>query len=252
MSPLAVYEGTAAHHRFGSHARTFAPRLFLPYLDVDALPQSLDALPCWSARRRALVRFRAEDFYAGRAEPLGPAVRRLVEQRLGRTPTGPIFLLAHLRTFGWQFNPLAVYYCWNDDETQLDAIVLEVTNTPWNERHWYVFDGRVSPESARTAKALYVSPFLPMDVEYRVSWTPPGADLTLEIVVERDGVPLFAAALALVRTELTRRRAVELLVRYPVAPLRASVAIYRKALKSWMDRVPWYRHPRRRTQPVPT
>ena len=177
MSPLAIYEGVATHHRYGPHARRFAPRMFLAYLDVDALPHSLDALPAWSARRRAAVQFRTQDFMRGRAEPLGPAVRGLVEERIGRRPTGPIFLLAHLRTIGWLFNPLAVYYCWDDDATNLDAIVLEVTNTPWHERHWYVFDARTSPGSACAPKSMYVSPFLPQDLDYRVSWTAPGPDL---------------------------------------------------------------------------
>ena len=105
MSAVAVYEGTARHRRFTPVVREFAPRLFLAYLDVDALPGSLDPLPGWSARRRAPVHFRRRDFFDGQAGPLGEAVRDLVEERLGRRPEGPIHLLANLRTFGWLFNP---------------------------------------------------------------------------------------------------------------------------------------------------
>lgn len=251
MTALAVYEGTAVHRRLGSHARRFAPRLFLAYVDVDALPDAFDAIPGWSARRGAPVHFRRRDFFAGRDEPLGPAVRDLVEARLGRRPRGPIFLLAHLRTFGWLFNPLAVYYCWDESGTDLESIVLEVTNTPWNERHWYVFDARGGCGAALAPKAMYVSPFLPMELDYRVTWTTPGSNLRLDIVVERAGDPVFAAGLALRRSELTRRSALQLLVRYPLAPLRGSFEIYRKALKLWMDRAPLFRHTRRRNRTVP-
>ncbi len=148
----------------------------MAYLDVDALPGSLDALPLWSARRPAPVRFRRQDFYDGGDQPLGDAVRDLVEARLGWRPIGSVKVLAHLRTFGWLFNPLAVYYCWSPDGNGLDAVVLEVTNTPWGERHWYVFDARDGATSGTTAKAMHVSPFLPMDLEYRVTWTVPGSD----------------------------------------------------------------------------
>ena len=117
----ALYEGTVAHFRFGADAREFTPRLFLAYLDVDALPASLDAVPLWSARRAAPIRFRRGDFFDGTERPLGESVRDLVEERLGHRPTGPIFLLAHLRTLGWLFNPLAVYYCWAPDGAALDA-----------------------------------------------------------------------------------------------------------------------------------
>ena len=145
---VAIYEGTVRHRRFVP-LREFAPKLFLAYLDVDALPGSLDRLPLWSARRPAPVRFRRRDFLDGTDRPLGAAVRDLVQARLGRRPTGPVHLLAQLRTFGWLFNPLAVYYCWTADGRALDAVVLEVTNTPWGERHWYVLDARKRRDHAR-------------------------------------------------------------------------------------------------------
>src|SRR4029077_6925732 len=164
-----------------------------------ALPDALDAVPGWSARHRAPVQFRAEDFFTGDGRPLGDGIRDLVQQRLGRRPDGPVHLLAQLRTWGYVFNPLAVYYCWDRGGHGLDAVVLEVTNTPWRERHWYVFDARTGRASDTTPKTMYVSPFLPMDADYRVSWTTPGDGLALDIGVERDGTTIFAAGLSMRR-----------------------------------------------------
>ena len=250
MSAVAVYEGTSRHRRFTPVAREFAPRLCLAYLDVDALPGSLDPLPGWSARRRAPVHFRRCDFFDGRPGPLGDAVRDLVEKRLGRRPDGAIHLLAHLRTFGWLFNPLSVYYCSTADGRALDALVLEVTNTPWGERHWYVLDARADTDTQTVTKAMHVSPFLPMDVDYQVTWTIPGDELHLNIGVVREGKTVFSANLALRRSVLDRRRAVGVLVRHPALPLRVSFAIYRKAVALFLARVPLYGHPARRAQEV--
>jgi uncharacterized protein len=244
----SAYRGTVRHRRFGRARRTFEPRLFMAYLDVDALPGSLDAVPMWSARHVAPLRFRRRDFFDGGDQPLGPAVRDLVEARLGHRPTGPIFLLAHLRTFGHVFNPLAVYYCWNSDAADLDAIVLEVTNTPWGERHWYVIDARGDATSTHTPKAMHVSPFLAMDVEYHVSWTVPDADLSLRIEVERAGDVMFEAHLVLTHAALDRRRAIELPLRYPLMPLLGLVAIYREAMRLLIRRVPVHAHPDRGTR----
>lgn len=244
MIPAVVYEGTAHHARPGPVPRSFAPRLFLAYVDVDALPGALDGLPGWSARHRAPVHFRAEDFFTGDGRPLGGGIRDLVQQRLGRRPDGPVCLLTQLRTWGYVFNPLTVYYCWDRSGHALDVVVLEVTNTPWGERHWYVFDARSSRSADTTAKSMYVSPFLPMDARYHVSWSPPGDRLALDIRVERAGETIFAAGLAMRRAALTRRSAVGLLVRYPVLPLRGVVGIYRRALALWLRRVPVHRHPR--------
>ncbi len=238
----ALYEGTVAHRRFGAGARAFTPRLFLAYLDVDALPASLDVVPLWSARRVAPIRFRRRDFLDGAARPLGDSVRDLVEERLGHRPTGPIFLLAHLRTLGWLFNPLAVYYCWSPEGDGLDAIVLEVTNTPWRERCWYVFDAR-NRTSARAPKAMHVSPYLPMDLDYHVSWNVPGPVLRLRIEVERAGVPVFAAALHLRHAPLDRRFAIRIPARYPLMPMRVSAGIYFHAFVLWLRRTPFYGHP---------
>ena len=250
MSAVAVYEGTARHRRLTPVVREFSPRLFLAYLDVDALPGSLDRLPGWSARRSALVHFRRRDFFDGQPGPLGDAVRDLVEARLGRRPDGSVHLLAHLRTLGWLFNPLAVYYCWNADGRALDALVLEVTNTPWGERQWYVIDARADTGSQVVTKALHVSPFLPMDVDYQVSWTTPGDTLQLDIAVVRAGETMFTAGLALRRKPLDRRHALGVLVRHPAMPLRVSLAIYHRAVALFLARVPVYRHPSRPAQEI--
>jgi DUF1365 family protein len=244
VNAISIYEGTARHRRFTPSASEFAPRLFLAYLDVDALPGSLDALPGWSARHRALVRYQRADFFDGGTRSLGDAVRDLVEARLDHRPGGRVFLLAHLRTLGWLFNPIAVYYCWSSDSSALDAVVLEVTNTPWGERHWYVFDAR-APGPHVVAKAMHVSPFLPMDVDYDVSWTTPGDDLHLDVRVVRDGTTVFTAGLALRHRTLDRRGAIAILLRYPLMPLRGSLMIYRRALALFTARIPFYRHPAR-------
>ena len=204
---------------------------------------------CRSGRRAAPapVRFRPRDFFDGSGRPLGAAVRDLVQARLGRRPTGRVHLLAQLRTFGWLFNPLAVYYCWTPDGRALDAIVLEVTNTPWGERHWYVLDAHGDMTTATTAKAMHVSPFLPMDVDYRITWTAPGAELHLRIEVERDRAPdLRRRARIAPHDRSTGRRAVAVLARYPMLPLRVSAGIYAKPRACSSRRVPVYRHPSRR------
>jgi DUF1365 family protein len=241
----ALYEGVAIHRRHTAPKRTFAPRLFMTLLDVDALPESLDRIPGWSARHRAPVHFRTRDFLDGGDAPLGDGVRDLVEACLGRRPTGAVTLLAHLRTFGWLFNPIAVYYCWSADGHGLDAVVLEVTNTPWGDRNWYVVDARDGRRSTTVAKAMHVSPFLPMDVEYRISWTTPGDDLRLRIDVVRAGTQIFDADLRLHRVSLDRRSAVTMPIRHWLQPLRVSFAIYREAVKLFFQRARFFPHPKR-------
>ena len=53
------------------------------------------------------------------------------------TGSGKIKLLCYPRFFGYVFNPLSIFYCY-DDNLQLKAILYEVKNT-FNEQHTYVF-----------------------------------------------------------------------------------------------------------------
>jgi DUF1365 family protein len=40
------------------------------------------------------------------------AVRERICSETGEYPAGPIYLLANMRYFGYQMNPLACYYCY--------------------------------------------------------------------------------------------------------------------------------------------
>ena len=244
----ALYCGTVRHHRSTPIVNTFTHRVYFAYLDVDALPNSLDRLPLWSARRPAPIHYRRRDFFDGASKPLGDAVRDLVEERLGKRPTGRVCLLAQLRTFGWLFNPLAVYYCWRAGDGSLDAIVLEVTNTPWAERHHYVIDACAVDAVSATLhtsqpKALHVSPFLPMNIDYAITWTVPGDTLSLRIEGRHGDHTSFFAELAVRRRPLNSRNGTAILATHPLMPMRVSASIYFHAMKLFGRGVPLHGHP---------
>jgi DUF1365 family protein len=77
-------------------------------------------------------------------------------------------MLTQPRTWGWLFNPITIYLAWEQDvDAGPTAALLEVTNTPWKERHLYAVELQPGPADpggprfrARFDKALHVSPFL--------------------------------------------------------------------------------------------
>ena len=78
---------------------------------------------------------RRADYLGDPERPLDESVRELVAERTGRRPEGPVRVLAAVRTLGYLFNPVGFYFCGEDP---VQAVVAEVTNTPWGERHCYV------------------------------------------------------------------------------------------------------------------
>src|SRR6185312_4900973 len=201
----ALYEGTIRHRRFAVRERVFRHRLALVYADLDELPGLFGGRLI--ARRPGIVRFRRADYLGDPAQPLADAVRALVAQRTGSDPGGPVRLLTQPRTLGHCFNPVSFYYCFAPGGERLEAVVAEVTNTPWGERHAYVLphagDGPVL--DGGVDKALHVSPFMAMDQRYTWRATAPGPTLSVHIESSEHGAPAFDATLALRRKPLTAR-----------------------------------------------
>ncbi|MGN6693541.1 MAG: DUF1365 domain-containing protein, partial [Aquihabitans sp.] len=248
MTPIhsALYEGTLAHARFGTPSHSFDYRVLMAWLDLDELPGALDAHPLWSARHPAPIRFRREDFHGDPTIPLDDAVRTTIERELGRRPAGPIRMLAHLRTWGWSFNPIVFYFAFEADGETVDVLLAEVTNTPWHERHAYVVPVGATEldQPIRFPKALHVSPFLDLDLDHALAFTRPGADdLRIRMDDWRGDDHVFAAALDLHRLPLDRPSMGRALRQHPLPAQRVSAGIYWEALKLRAKHAPFRRHP---------
>jgi DUF1365 family protein len=218
----AMYEGTVRHRRFADRGNEFTHTVALAYLDLD------EPLP--SGR---LVRFERSDYLGDPRQPLTEAVRDLVQQRTGDRPTGPIRLLTQLRTFGICFNPVSFYYCFGDG---LEAVVADVTNTPWGERHAYVVSGDGRVIKGDSEKLLHVSPFMGMDHRYEWRVADPGETLSVHIESTRDGALAFDATLSMQRRPFSPRK-------LALANVRVLALIYGHALGLKLKGVKVHPHP---------
>jgi DUF1365 family protein len=244
----------------GTPSNEFRHRLFMVYLELGELPGAFDASPLWSARRPALAWFRRADHLGDPQLALEESVRRLVAERTGSRPEGPIGLLTHLRYFGHCFNPVSFYYCWKPGGEQLEAVIAYVTNTPWGESHAYVMPvsesadhGSATVSSGSFEKLLHVSPLMGMEHVYELRVTDPAERLAVHIASSsRDGEPVFDATLALKRRELTGAAMAFALARYPLLTVRIMTRIYGHALRLRLRGARYYPHPRARSlAPMP-
>jgi len=235
-----IYEGRVVHHRHTPVNHRFTYRIALVLLDLTEVDAVCRLHPLWSDEVNNAVSFRRADYLGDRSVPLDVAVRDLVEEQTGNRPDGPISMLTQLRTWGWLFNPITTYYCYDPTGINVTTTVVEVTNTPWHERTAYVLDGT---GTHRVAKRMHVSPFLPMGLTHRFTIGAPGERLTLAID-DFDGDELvFGASMALTRHPAGRSALGRLLWRFPFMTLRVSFGIYRQALAIRRKGVPFHPHP---------
>ncbi|OUU21385.1 MAG: hypothetical protein CBC13_09195 [Planctomycetia bacterium TMED53] len=243
-----IYVGHVEHDRYTPRRNRFQYRIHHLYLDLDELPSLFERHPLWSFEKRNIVSFRRSDYIGDESIPLKQAVLDRVEEELGFRPGGPVRLLTHPRYFGYVFNPVSFYYCFDPSGDQLEAVVSEITNTPWLERHSYVTDqrGKSSADDLthnRFDKCFHVSPFFKMDHIYDWGFSKPEDDLNVWMQNFTGGKKVFEARLVGRRLEWNRKNMNSVLLRNPCVTLAGWLAIYWQAAKLRLKGVPYVPHP---------
>ncbi|MGH3467671.1 MAG: DUF1365 domain-containing protein [Thermocrispum sp.] len=229
MQP-ALYEATTVHMRRRPWPKSFRHRFYLWHVDLDRLPVLPRVL-------RPFARFDPRDH--GQPGHGHPSIRAEYDAWLAEQgvllPGGRITMLASARVAGYVFNPLSVFWCYHADGS-LACAVAEVHNT-YRGRHRYL----LRPDqhgAASTAKEFAVSPFFTVDGQYRIRVPEPGERLAVSVALRQDGEQVFAATLHGRKRPGTPRTLLGLLVRHPLAPLVATVAIRVRGIGLWLRGLP--------------
>lgn len=246
----AIYKGTVRHRRFSPTQHEFEYPLFMFLLNAKEIPVAFSRFWQLGISRFSLARFRRSDYIGNDSEPVQTSVVRKIAELSGKCEQeieGEVLMLVHLRYFGFYFSPLNVYYLRHNDEFQY--MLAEVSNTPWNERHYYLQDLKNIMEQE---KQFHVSPFNPMNQKYRWKILPPDPDhghcsihLQCHDIEDANDSKVFDATLQLNRTELNQAQLRSVLLRTPMQTLSVVIGIYWQALKLFIKGTPLYKHPRK-------
>lgn len=242
-----IYEGTVTHSRFMPVKHHFSYDLCMLYLDLDEVTELVGPGRMIAGRPWSRASFKPEDHWLGTADLIN-SIRQFVSERTGQVVRGRIRLLTQLRYWGYYFSPLNLFYVFDDYDRTVRHVIAEVNNTPWGQRHHYLLwqGNRTDPQRMRYThpKAMHVSPFMQMDVDYRWRLSQPANDLSVSIENYQSSQRLFAAHLRLKQRQLNPKQLRRLAFRYPWMTMQIMAAIHWQALKLWFKKCPVYPHPK--------
>jgi DUF1365 family protein len=229
----------------------------MAFLDLEALPR-LGKLSKWfSIEKFSWFSFYRKDYHGDPKRSLQDCVRETIHQKTGiaLSRLGKVFVLTQLRTCGFIFNPVSFYYVQDVGSKHWIAFMAEINNTPWNERYSYAFELNVKRDRVPCAtvddhdesfrKDFHVSPFMPMDQDYRWRFSDPSKVLSILMENTQDDCgKLFEAELKLKRQPFTSAQLMRQAILFPFTTIKTIVAIYFHALRLKLKGVTYFEHPK--------
>lgn len=274
-----IYSGHVRHRRFTPVLHRFRYSMFMVYLDVDEIDALCDKVMGFGRAWFHFARFRRQDYIDG-AKDINQAVKDKIHALTGKRIDGKVSMLCHLRYGGLYFSPLNVYYVF-DQQGVWQYVLAEVSNTPWNQRHYYAIPAKQYWQQKHFIddKAFHVSPFNPMDQDYVWQLSQPDSivNIHLEVHSKKDSfhwgseiisnknsnhnaerhnsghlngdhhkvnaTKVFDATLAMQKQPFTTTTLLRHLLITPIMTIKVVVGIYWQAFKLWRKGAPIYDHP---------
>ena len=244
----AVFHGEVGHQRLLPRQHGFSYPIALYWLDCEQLDNATLKQHGVGFEQFSALSYRRSDYLPGEAGLLESVKAKV--QALGGTGTvAHVFVLTPLANWGLYFSPLTLYYCF-DDKQQFCYLLAEVTNTPWNERHYYLHQIMPQQSTYQHDKCFHVSPFHPMDMQYHWHISEPEQSLDCSIRNMQGEQQVFSAWINLQRHTLDASWKRYWLIRRPWQNVQVVLRIYWHAMLLFFKRIPVHAHPKTKDTPV--
>ena len=228
-----IYSGNVVHKRFKPKIHFFKYKVFSLLIDLSELELLDKNLKIFSYNKFNIVSFYDIDHGARDGSSIRGWVIDNLKKNYIDTKNIQIKLLCYPRIFGYVFNPLSVFYIY-DNNSNLISVMYEVKNT-FGEQHTYIFKTDINQNLIQhmCKKKFHVSPFIEMDCIYFFRLLKPGKKISVIIDQnDKEGKILYASQDG-VRSEMTNANFIKSYLKHPLMTFKIILAIHFEAFKLW-------------------
>ena len=227
-----VYNGLVTHTRFKPVKHFLKYKTFSLLLDLDEIEKLDKKISIFSFNKFNIYSFYNKDHGNRDGYCLKKWVFNNLKNNGVKHKISKIRLLCYPRILGYVFNPLSVFYCY--EEKKLKMVLYEVKNT-FNEQHTYIFKtGRKKDIKHNCKKKFYVSPFMDMNTHYHFKLSNPDKKLFISIKqTDTKGIVLTATQSGKKR-DLNLKQLLLNFFGYPLMTAKIISAIHYEAFILWI------------------
>lgn len=224
------------HQRLAPRKNDFLYNIFMFYLDLDELDTLHKKLHLFSHNKVNWFNFRDQDHVQIPKDDTSKTIKKnILEYIFSKGVMLPsdikIKLLTNVATWGYVFNPISIYLCFDRANTPLCAVA-EVSNTH-KEMKMYMLDQSCFDNGAfrlKIAKYFYVSPFADLDTEFDFIFRIPAENLNMRVDDYQHNQRFLLTALTGIKENLTDARLLWYGLRFPFITLKIITLIHWQAL----------------------
>ena len=237
-----LYKCHITHFRNEKIKRLFKYSYFMFYIDLDEIETLIRKIFTFSYNKFNIYNLRDKDHFIFDTPGIRQNILKYLSENGVDTTGIKIRLLTNVSTFGYNFNPVSFYYCFDKNENPI-CVIPEVGNTFHELKLFFIGENKFSDNVFydKQLKNFYVSPFLDHDNKFEFRLKLPKEKLSVTINDFKNNKKIFAATLQGSKIKFNNFNLLKMTFLFPLVTVKIIFLIHWQALKLVLNKIKYFK-----------